>query len=151
VIFTRFPWLEACLTTFRKFFLAFETAILSISFLEVRPGQWEVNAARSPTAIRRLPVRQATRPDARQSGFAATEIIVPVRWLMKSAPQPLTAPVPEADASDPVKRGQHLAEIGHCEGCHIPINQRHEFLRGMASSGGRSLLRRDFSRAAFAC
>lgn len=66
----------------------------------------------------------------------ATEIIVPVRWIMKSLPKPLTTPVAEVDYSDPVKRGRHLAETGSCLECHTPHNERHEPLPGMELAGG---------------
>jgi mono/diheme cytochrome c family protein len=67
----------------------------------------------------------------------ATEIIVPVLWLIKGQPQPLTAPVPEPDQSDPVKRGKHLFDVGDCGGCHTPVNERHEPLPGMELAGGQ--------------
>jgi mono/diheme cytochrome c family protein len=69
-----------------------------------------------------------------------TQIKIPVRWFMKFGPQPLTAPVPEADASDPVARGKHLAEIGLCGECHTPVNERHEALPGMAFAGGQEFV-----------
>ena len=68
---------------------------------------------------------------------ANTEIIVPVRWFMKMMTKPITAPVPEPDLSTPVARGKHLAEIGECQGCHTPVNERHEPLPGMAFAGGQ--------------
>lgn len=33
-------------------------------------------------------------------------------------PQPITAPVPSPDLSDPVKRGEYLAGLADCAGCH---------------------------------
>lgn len=69
-----------------------------------------------------------------------TQIQIPVRWFMKFGPQPLTAPVPEADAADPVARGKHLAEIGLCAECHTPVNERHEALPGMALAGGQEFV-----------
>jgi mono/diheme cytochrome c family protein len=69
-----------------------------------------------------------------------TQIQIPVRWFMKFGPKPLTAPVPEADASTPIARGKHLAEIGLCAECHTPVNERHEPLPGMALSGGQEFV-----------
>jgi cytochrome c553 len=69
-----------------------------------------------------------------------TQIQIPVRWFMKFGPKPLTAPVPEADGSDPVARGKHLAQIGLCSECHTPVNERHEPLSGMAFGGGQEFV-----------
>jgi len=69
-----------------------------------------------------------------------TQIQIPVRWFMKFGPKPLTEPVPEADASTPVARGKHLAEIGLCAECHTPVNERHEPLPGMYLSGGQEFV-----------
>jgi mono/diheme cytochrome c family protein len=69
-----------------------------------------------------------------------TQIQIPVRWFMKFGPEPLTGPVPEADAADPVARGKHLAEIGLCVECHTPVDARHQPLPGMAFSGGQELV-----------
>jgi mono/diheme cytochrome c family protein len=69
-----------------------------------------------------------------------TQIQIPVRWFMKFGPQPLTAPVPEPDAADPVARGKHLAEIGLCAQCHTPTNERHQPLPGMDLAGGETFV-----------
>ena len=68
---------------------------------------------------------------------AQTEIIVPVRWILKTMTKPLTAPVPEPDQSTPEKRGKHLAELGECRECHTPVNERHEPLPGLDFAGGQ--------------
>jgi len=70
---------------------------------------------------------------------AKTEIIIPVRWFLKMATEPITAPVPEPDLSTPVARGKHLADIGYCHECHTPVNERHEFLPGMDFAGGQEI------------
>jgi mono/diheme cytochrome c family protein len=69
-----------------------------------------------------------------------TEIQIPARWFMKGMPKPLETPVAEADVSDPVKRGKHLVEIGLCQDCHTPVNERHEPLPGMAFAGGQEFV-----------
>jgi mono/diheme cytochrome c family protein len=66
-----------------------------------------------------------------------TEIIVPVRWFLKFTPQPLTTAVPDPDQSTPLARGKHIAEIGNCQECHTPVNERHEPLPGLAWAGGQ--------------
>jgi mono/diheme cytochrome c family protein len=65
-----------------------------------------------------------------------TELIVPVRWILKGLPKPLTGPVIASDQSDPIKRGRHLAEVGSCLECHTPHNDRHDPLPGMELAGG---------------
>jgi mono/diheme cytochrome c family protein len=69
----------------------------------------------------------------------STAIAAPVRWFIKLAAAPLMAPVPEADAIDPVARGKHLSEVGQCQSCHTPVDARHQPLPGMAFAGGQEL------------
>ena len=52
-----------------------------------------------------------------------TELIVPVRYLIRNAPQPLTEPVPEPDKSTIEKRGDYLVTIGGCRDCHTPQHE----------------------------
>jgi hypothetical protein len=40
-----------------------------------------------------------------------TEIIFPVKYLIRGAPEPVTASVPQPDLSDPVKRGAFLVRM----------------------------------------
>jgi mono/diheme cytochrome c family protein len=49
-----------------------------------------------------------------------TELIFPVKYLIRSAPQPLHDAVPAPDLSTPVKRGDYLVTIGGCRDCHTP-------------------------------
>ena len=49
-----------------------------------------------------------------------TEIIFPVKYLIRSAPEPITSPVTEPDLSDPVKRGGFLVRMSSCADCHTP-------------------------------
>ncbi len=50
-----------------------------------------------------------------------TEIIFPVKYLIRSVPQPVTSPVPETTMADgPVKYGAHLARLAGCGDCHTP-------------------------------
>jgi mono/diheme cytochrome c family protein len=67
-----------------------------------------------------------------------TAIRPPVRWFLKLGPTPLTSPVAQADASDPVARGKHLAGVGQCQTCHTPVDARHQPLPGMAFAGGQA-------------
>jgi mono/diheme cytochrome c family protein len=52
---------------------------------------------------------------------------------------PLGAPTPPPDASDPVKRGEYLATIGNCAGCHTPVDENLAFLSGLDFAGGAPL------------
>ncbi len=49
-----------------------------------------------------------------------TEIIFPVKYLIRSVPQPITAPVAPPDLSTPERRGQYLVTLGGCADCHTP-------------------------------
>ena len=51
-----------------------------------------------------------------------TELVFPVKYLIRAAPDPLTAPVPAPDTSTPVKRGDYLVTIGGCRDCHTPMH-----------------------------
>jgi len=65
-----------------------------------------------------------------------TEIIFPAKYLMRSAPEPLTSPVPPPDLSDQVKRGEFILNIAGCRDCHTPMD-RGEFLPNMDMGGGQ--------------
>jgi mono/diheme cytochrome c family protein len=66
----------------------------------------------------------------------ATEIIFPVKYLIRTVPQPLTAPVPDIlpDANNP-KYAAHMAKIAGCADCHTPTVQGEE-VKGMGMAGG---------------
>ncbi len=69
-----------------------------------------------------------------------TEIIFPVKYLMRSAPEPITEPVSSSDAvsTDPVKRGAYLVNLADCSFCHTP-HTRGEPVKGMDFAGGMPL------------
>jgi mono/diheme cytochrome c family protein len=67
-----------------------------------------------------------------------TEIIFPVKYLIRSAPQPISQPVSAPDRSDPVKWGQYLITIASCTECHSP-QSKGEIVPGMEYSGGFTL------------
>jgi mono/diheme cytochrome c family protein len=64
-----------------------------------------------------------------------TEVIFPVNYLMRSAPQPITAPVPEPDVSTPAKRGAYLVTVVGCADCHTP-QAKGQPIRGLEFAGG---------------
>jgi mono/diheme cytochrome c family protein len=66
----------------------------------------------------------------------ATQLVVPVRYLIRSLPEPLHAPVPTPDQSTPVKRGAYLATIAACADCHTPQDDRGQPLPGLDFAGG---------------
>ena len=58
-----------------------------------------------------------------RNAMPKTEIIFPVKYLMRSTPQPITEAVPSPDVSDPVKRGAFLVTIASCRDCHTPMDK----------------------------
>jgi len=73
-------------------------------------------------------------PPVRNS-LPVSQIIFPVKYLIRNAPEPLSSPVPPADSSTPAKRGEYLALIGGCADCHTP-QKRGQPIAGMNLSGG---------------
>jgi len=70
-----------------------------------------------------------------QNSLPKTEISFPVKYLIRSAPQPVTAPVPQPDLSTPQKRGEYLVQIADCDGCHTPQSKGQPNL-ALAFAGG---------------
>jgi hypothetical protein len=79
--------------------------------------------------LRSLPAVRNTLPE--------TEIIFPVKYIIRNGPQPLTTPVLSPDVSDPVKRGRFLVNLVGCTDCHTPVDQHHMPIPGMEFSGGQ--------------
>jgi len=61
---------------------------------------------------------------------------------LKKTFQPLTpvAHVPEPDRSNRLKYGAYLVNVGHCDGCHTPTDEKGNPYPGMEFSGGVSLV-----------
>ena len=78
--------------------------------------------------LRSLPPVRKQRP--------RTELIFPVKYLIRSVPQPLNAPVPNPDLSTPEKRGKYLVTITACTDCHTPQDAHGQPLPGMDFGGG---------------
>lgn len=66
----------------------------------------------------------------------ATKLIFPVRYLIRTVPEPLTAAVPPPDVSTPEKHGAYLVDMAGCSDCHTPQNAHGMPLPGMDFSGG---------------
>jgi mono/diheme cytochrome c family protein len=64
-----------------------------------------------------------------------TEMIFPVNYLIRGVPEPVTALVADADSSDQLKYGAHLAELARCANCHTPM-VRGQPIPGMEFAGG---------------
>jgi hypothetical protein len=67
-----------------------------------------------------------------------TEIIFPVKYLIRSVPEPVTSPVGEDSTSDPIKHGSHLVNVAGCGDCHTP-QVRGEKVPGLEFAGGAIL------------
>ncbi|MGD0127055.1 MAG: c-type cytochrome [Terriglobia bacterium] len=70
-----------------------------------------------------------------RKALPTTEIIFPVKYLIRSVPQPITDPVPQPDLSTPVKRGNYLVTIAACSDCHTP-QAKGQPIRGLEFAGG---------------
>jgi hypothetical protein len=78
--------------------------------------------------LRSLPAVRQQQPQ--------TELIFPVKYLIRAVPEPLENPVPESDLSTPEKRGKYLVTISGCGGCHTPQDAHGQPLPGMEFAGG---------------
>lgn len=70
-----------------------------------------------------------------RSQLAKTEIIFPVKYLIRSAPEPVTTPVASPDPSDRITYGQYLVTLGGCRDCHTP-QERGQLVAGFEYAGG---------------
>jgi mono/diheme cytochrome c family protein len=69
-----------------------------------------------------------------------TEIIFPVKYLIRNVPQPLTVSVPQINPdTEPQKYAAHMAKIAGCADCHTP-QVRGEDVPGMTLAGGMQLI-----------
>lgn len=64
-----------------------------------------------------------------------TEIIFPVKYLIRSAPEPVTEPVAAPDLSDSVKRGAFLVRMASCADCHT-ASEKGRVKAGLEFAGG---------------
>jgi mono/diheme cytochrome c family protein len=71
-----------------------------------------------------------------RNSLPATEIISPVKYLIRSVPEPVTAAVPDIPATaSPVTRGAYLVNIAGCSDCHTP-QDRGQYIQALAFAGG---------------
>ena len=81
--------------------------------------------------IRSLPAVRRKQPKA--------AIPFPVKYLINSVPEPLEAPVPAPDLTDPVARGRYMVTLASCTDCHTPMDDKGQFIPGMEFAGGNTL------------
>jgi cytochrome c553 len=67
-----------------------------------------------------------------------TEIIFPVKYLIRNVPEPLTSPVPDVSPNSP-QYPAHMARFAGCADCHTP-QVRGEEVPGMTLAGGQPLI-----------
>lgn len=60
----------------------------------------------------------------------------PLSLLLNVFPEPLKTSVPTPNLSTPIARGQYLAQISDCEGCHTPRGRMSPVLAGYEFAGG---------------
>src|SRR5689334_18916093 len=65
-----------------------------------------------------------------------TEMIFPVKYLVRNAPQPVTDPVPAPDLSTPLKRGAYMSHIAGCTDCHTPMDNHGQRITALEWAGG---------------
>ena len=65
-----------------------------------------------------------------------TEIIFPVKYLIRNVPEPVTSAVAGENTSDPVQRGASLVNLAGCIDCHTP-QIRGQNLPGLDFAGGQ--------------
>ena len=73
-----------------------------------------------------------------QHELSKTEIIFPVKYLIRNVPEPINAPVAAPDPSDRTAWGKYLVTIAGCEDCHSPNDAHGQPIPGMSFAGGFS-------------
>jgi mono/diheme cytochrome c family protein len=69
-----------------------------------------------------------------------TEPPFPVSRLVNTAPEPITAPVPEPDLSAPLERGTYLVTMAGCIHCHTAVDEQGMPRPGLDYAGGVEFL-----------
>jgi cytochrome c553 len=73
-----------------------------------------------------------------QNLLPKTQIVFPVKFLIRSVPQPITEPVAAGNSTDSVKRGEYLVQMAGCTDCHTP-QDRGQPKPGLDFAGGFEL------------
>jgi mono/diheme cytochrome c family protein len=74
----------------------------------------------------------------------AKSLDVPLNFVEKFVPQPLTSPVPEPNRADSVAYGKYLVSVAACAECHTPKDDKGNSLPGMDLAGGFEMHTPDF-------
>jgi len=61
---------------------------------------------------------------------------MPLPFIEKFIPKPVTAPVPEPNRADTLAYGKYLVDVAACAECHTPKNDKGESIAGMELAGG---------------
>ena len=72
-----------------------------------------------------------------QHELPKTDIIFPVKYLIRSVPEPVSAPVSGPDPTNLLQRGAYLVNLGGCGDCHTPVDKHHQPIQSMAFAGGQ--------------
>ena len=72
-----------------------------------------------------------------RNALPQTQIIFPVKYFMRNAPEPITTAVAQPDLSNPAKRGAFLVNLVGCADCHTPVDSHHDPIPGMDFAGGQ--------------
>jgi mono/diheme cytochrome c family protein len=76
-----------------------------------------------------------------------TEMGFPLKYLMRSVPEPIADAVSGPDPSNQIQRGEYLVNLGHCSACHTPRDRGQPTSAGMEFSGGTTLREWNMSAA----
>jgi mono/diheme cytochrome c family protein len=71
-----------------------------------------------------------------------TELIVPVRYIVRTVPEPLTGAV-ETHFENEVQRGEYLTRVASCQDCHSTFDDRRRPLPGLDFAGGNLMQERE--------
>jgi mono/diheme cytochrome c family protein len=71
-----------------------------------------------------------------RNAVAKRQLPFPLEYIVNTIPKPIETPQPSHPASTPVERGQYLAKIADCHGCHTPTDQQGQPLPGLDFGGG---------------
>ena len=77
-----------------------------------------------------------------------TKTPFPLSLMLNILPEPLNAAVPAPSLSTAVARGQYLAQISDCEGCHTPRGRMSPTMAGFEFAGGNVMGHDDTTVAA---
>jgi len=70
-----------------------------------------------------------------RNALPQTQIIFPVKYLIRNVPEPINGPVNAPDLSTHEKRGQFLVKMASCADCHTP-QERGQTKPGFEFAGG---------------